>query len=112
MVEILIEKEEVVIISKSGARTLMPNLEFAKQRANGLWAGEVKKIEVTTTYIVADEKTFREELDDLKDKILQLESDLESIGSYEVAKLIEDELKKLYRKKDELQYSLEIINKN
>ena len=112
MSNILVEKEEVVIIGKSGTRTVMPSLDFAVQRAKGLWNGDVQKIEVKTTYIMADEKLFGELLDDVSDEILMLESDLANVGCDEVVSFIEDELKKLHRKKRELQHSLEVIDKN
>lgn len=112
MVKIIKEKEEVVTIGLLDTRTIMPSFEFAKQRVNGIWKGHVKKIEVKTTYLVADEKIFEKSLDDVKDEILKLESDLEKIGSEEVSRFIGDKLKELYRKKSDLQYSLEIIDKN
>jgi len=111
MSNILVEKEEVVIIGKSGMRTVMPSLDFAVQRARGLWNGDVQKIEVKTTYIMADEKLFRELLDDVRDEILMLESDLANVGCDEVVDFIEDKIKELYRKKKELQYSLEVIER-
>lgn len=44
--------EEVVIISKSGARTLMPSLHAAKVYTEGIWKGKVDRIEVKTVYEV------------------------------------------------------------
>jgi hypothetical protein len=88
----------------------MPSLEFARQRANGLWKGEVKKIEVTTTYLVDDEEIFKEELDDVNFKIIQLESDRDNVGSDEVIKYIKSELRELYLKREVIERALKTIN--
>ncbi|QIW89728.1 hypothetical protein PQE71_gp046 [Bacillus phage Izhevsk] len=45
-----IDEVKVIIVNKQGIRTLMPNLYMAKSYAEGLWKGEVDRIEVTQTY--------------------------------------------------------------
>ncbi|UUV46608.1 hypothetical protein [Bacillus phage vB_BanS-Thrax3] len=41
-----IKEVEVSIVNKQGFRTMMPNLYVAKSYAEGLWKGEVDRIEV------------------------------------------------------------------
>jgi hypothetical protein len=50
------ESEEIVIVSKSGARTLMPSLWMAKSYAKGIWKGSVDRIEIKTVIKVEDEE--------------------------------------------------------
>ncbi|UGO50640.1 hypothetical protein PQE68_gp049 [Bacillus phage vB_BanS_Sophrita] len=45
-----IDEVEVVIVNKQGFITLMPNLYMAKSYAEGLWKGEVDRIEVKQVY--------------------------------------------------------------
>jgi hypothetical protein len=111
MGEIIKKDEEVIIIGRSGTRTLMPSLEYAKQRSTGLWKGEVKKIEVTTTYIIADEKLFKKSLEDIEFEIFQLQSDRDNVGDKSVAEFIESKMIALRRELAEAKHSLELINR-
>lgn len=54
MVQFKEEINEVEIVSKSGVRTLMPSVGVAKDYAEGIWKGEVDKIEVKTVIQVKD----------------------------------------------------------
>ncbi|UUV46096.1 hypothetical protein [Bacillus phage vB_BanS-Thrax1] len=45
-----IDEVKVVIVNKQGLRTVMPNVYVAKSYAEGLWKGEVDRIEVKQVY--------------------------------------------------------------
>lgn len=111
MTEIIKQDEEVIIIGKTGNRTLMPSFEFAKQRANGIWKGEVKNIEVKTTYIVANKELFEKSLEAIELEITELESDKNSVSDENVINFINSRLILLQRELIKLKHSLELINR-
>jgi len=50
------EVEKVVIVSKNGVRTIMPSIQFAKDRVKGIWKGKVDRIEVTSVIKVENKE--------------------------------------------------------
>jgi hypothetical protein len=45
-----LEKVDIVIVTKEGVRTMMPNMYLAESYVRGIWKGKVDRIEVTQTY--------------------------------------------------------------
>lgn len=111
MNRIIKKDEEVVIVGKSGTRTLMPSLEYAKSQATGLWKGEVKGIEVKTTYIVDNKELFEKSLQNIKDEIIQLESDRDNVGDESVTEFINSKLFALRGELAKVKHSLELIDR-
>lgn len=50
MTELNKPEVNVIIVGKNGVRTDMPNLYVAKSYVDGIWKGEVDRIEVTQVY--------------------------------------------------------------